>query len=86
MTSIFVLLLASATVQTAGIDRAPPAPQMRKARDPMIAVQQELCAAREIRTVAAYTLFIARHPRHALAEIARSERDALVERNKRIKK
>ena len=57
--------------------RAPPAPPMRKARDPDIAVHQELCAAREARTVAAYDLFIARHPRHALAATARAERDAL---------
>jgi len=47
---------------------------MRKARDPNIAVQEELDLARKAGTVAAYDLFIARHPKHALAQIACKER------------
>jgi hypothetical protein len=40
-------------------------------------VEQELCAARAAATVAAYDLFIARHPRHPLADVARKERALL---------
>jgi hypothetical protein len=50
---------------------------MRKARDPEIAVCEELAAARAKRTRAAYDLFIARHPDHRLAKVAREERAAL---------
>lgn len=50
----------------------------RPARDPDIAVQEELRAARAKATAAAYDLFIARHPRHKLAAIARKERAAAV--------
>ena len=49
-------------------------------RDPEIAVREELEAARHAGTVAAYDLFIARHPEHRLAEVARRERDALLRR------
>jgi hypothetical protein len=43
-------------------------------RDGNIAIQEELDAARRAGTVAAYDLFIARHPDHKLADIARRER------------
>lgn len=46
-------------------------------RDGNIAVQEELDAARKAGTIAAYDLFIARHPDHPLAEIARRERALL---------
>jgi hypothetical protein len=46
-------------------------------RDPDIAVRQELDAARRAGTVAAYDLFIARHPDHSLAKIARREQELL---------
>lgn len=46
-------------------------------RDPDIAVQEELDAARRARTVAAYDLFIARHGDHPLAAVARRERAEL---------
>lgn len=49
----------------------------RPARDGNIAIQEELCAARAKGTAAAYDLFIARHPQHPLAEVARKERAAL---------
>ena len=81
MIAMLLLLLAAAPAEAAS---APPAraTPMRKARDPDIAVHQELCAARKAGTLAAYDLFIARHPRHALAATARAERDALARRNK----
>lgn len=46
-------------------------------RDGNIAIQQELDAARRTGTVEAYDLFLARHPRHRLAETARRERARL---------
>jgi hypothetical protein len=54
----------------------PPA-GLPRARDGNIAIAQELEAARRAGTVAAYDLFIARHPDHPLAETARREREAL---------
>jgi hypothetical protein len=52
-------------------------PPMAPARDGNIAIEEELCAARKKGTVAAYDLFIARHPGHPLVEIARKERARL---------
>lgn len=49
----------------------------RPAGDPELAVHEELCAARKKGTAAAYDLFIARHPKHALAKKAREERARL---------
>ncbi len=51
--------------------------ESRPARDGNIAIAEELCAARAKATIAAYDLFIARHPRHPLAETARKERARL---------
>ena len=51
-------------------------PQPRP-RDGNVAIQEELDAARRAGTLAAYDLFLARHPGHPLAEIARRERAAL---------
>ncbi len=42
-------------------------------RDGDIAIKEELCAARRAGTAEAYQLFIARHPGHALADLARRE-------------
>jgi len=58
-------------------------PGMRPARDGNIAIQQELDAARRAGTLAEYDLFIARHPQHPLATIARAERRRLFERLRR---
>ncbi len=44
------------------------------ARDGNIAIAEELDQARRLNTVAAYDLFIARHPNHPLAVNARAER------------
>jgi hypothetical protein len=46
-------------------------------RDGNVAIREELDAARRAGTLAAYDLFLARHPDHPLAEIARRERSAL---------
>jgi len=54
-----------------------------RARDGNIAIQQELDAARAAATLEAYDLFIARHPQHPLAEIARRERAELAARQDR---
>ena len=51
-----------------------------RARDPDAAVREEFDAAREAGTVAAWDLFLERHPRHALVEAARRERAALLAR------
>ena len=48
--------------------------------DPEIAVRTELNVARRAGTRAAYDLFIARHPGHPLARVAREEREALPRR------
>jgi len=45
--------------------------------NPDIVVADELAAARRADTLAAYDLFLGRHPRHPLAETARRERAAL---------
>ena len=46
-------------------------------RDGNIAIRQELDAARRAGTLAAYDLFLARHPGHPLAVTARRERAAV---------
>jgi hypothetical protein len=53
---------------------------MRRARDGNIAIQEELDAARRAATVEAYDLFIARHPDHPLAKLAREERRRLIDK------
>ena len=55
-------------------------PQIAPARDGDIAILEELCAVRAKGTVAAYDLFIARHPNHPLAEKAKLERQKLIGR------
>jgi hypothetical protein len=52
------------------------------ARDGNIAILEELCAARAKASLAAYDLFIARHPGHPLEKEARAERRRLVETGK----
>jgi hypothetical protein len=53
---------------------------MRPARDGNIAIQEELDAARRTATVEAYDLFIERHPGHPLADVAREERQRLLDK------
>ena len=71
--------LAAAATATAGsgMENQVESPPIAPARDGNIAIQEELCAARKKGTLAAYDLFIARHPAHPLAEIARQERARL---------
>jgi hypothetical protein len=54
-----------------------------QARDGNVAIAQELCTARKARTLAAYDLFIARHPSHPLAAEAKKERAELIARLRR---
>lgn len=51
------------------------------ARDGDVAIQEELCAARKKGTVGAYDLFIARHPKHPLAKVAKEERARIASRD-----
>ena len=75
--SLLALALAGAACSTeeavARRDSTPPG--IQPARDGNIAIRQELESARNAGTVEAYDLFIARHPDHPLAEIARCERE-----------
>ena len=61
----------------------PAAAPVNRARDGNIAIAEELCAARKAGTVAAYDLFIARHPRHPLAKEALAERARLMAGHKK---
>lgn len=80
------MLLAMAATAAATANMEAPAPdmtppkQIAPARDGNIAIQEELCAARKAGTVAAYDLFIARHPGHPLEPVARDERARLLKR------
>ena len=58
-------------------------PTSQPPRDGNVAIQEELDAARRTATVAAYDLFLARHPQHLLAETARRERAQLARRGRR---
>lgn len=58
-------------------------PPIAPARDGDVAIRQELDAARRAATLAAYDLFIARHPGHKLTETARCERERLARRPRR---
>ena len=59
------------------MSQAPRSPEMPRARDGNVAIQEELDAARRAGTRAACDLFIARHPDHPLARTARQERERL---------
>lgn len=54
--------------------------ELRPARNGDIAVREELDEARRAGTLAAYDLFLARHPEHRLAEVARRERTEIAAR------
>ncbi|HWT12222.1 MAG TPA: hypothetical protein VN231_05680 [Allosphingosinicella sp.] len=77
--AVAILALASAS----GAFASPMPPQVPKARDGNIAIAEELEAARKADTLAAYDMFIARHPQHPLAQVARRERARLVRRGHR---
>ena len=75
-------ILGAAAICTAGTatDTAepPPAGGASPARDPNIAVAEELCMARAKATAEAYDRFIRRHSDHPLAQVARREREQLL--------
>lgn len=81
-----LVLIAAAALPACGASSPGPeaarqeqkGPTMRPARDGNVAIAEELEAARKAATVAAYDLFIARHPDHPLAETARRERAQLI--------
>jgi hypothetical protein len=70
-------LLAGACVEPGQRETRVSEKEIIPARDGNIAIQEELDAARRAGTVAAYDLFIARHPQHPLAATARAERAKL---------
>ena len=72
---------ATTSLGAAAPDMQPPK-QIAPARDGNIAIQEELCAARKAGTVAAYDMFIARHPGHPLEPVARQERERLLKRQR----
>ena len=74
---LFLAAMASAAVEAAPMTADRTGAAVPPARDGNIAIRQELCAARKAGTIAAYDLFIARHPDHPLAETARRERAAM---------
>ena len=77
MLSLILALTAGHCAHLQAASHAAPAPHMRKARDPEVAVKEELSLARSAGTQAAYDLFIARHPGHPLSQVARDERERL---------
>ena len=81
MLTVHILMVALGTASASAeladsMNDAPMAP----ARDGSIAIREELDAARRAGTLAAYDLFVARHPRHPLARTAREERRRVAER------
>jgi hypothetical protein len=78
----FALIAAACprSAEMCGDDRDPPV--LRPEGDPNRAVQAELDLARRAATLEAYDLFIARHPEHRLAEVARRERAAIAARRR----
>jgi hypothetical protein len=72
-----------APMAAAGMTGRAVAPPIAPHRDGNAAVAEELDLARRAGTVAAYDLFLARHPDHELARPARRERDLLAGRHHR---
>jgi hypothetical protein len=66
-----------AAVEAAPQARNEAAMEVPPARPGDVAIMEELQAARASRRVADYELFIARHPSHPLARVARAELEAL---------
>ena len=67
------LLLPLILLSVGGVSMAQDNSKANSARDPEIAVQEQLEMARAAGTVAAYELFIARYPGHPLQATARDE-------------
>ncbi len=79
---IALALLALAAPAEDAVSQDRRSTTLRPPRDGDIAVQEELDAARHAGTVAAYDLFIARHPGHRLAAVARRERQEIARRGR----
>ncbi len=76
--AVVTLALSGAALPEANmIDHPPRSTDQHRPRDGDIATLQGLNAARRAGTVEACDLFIARHPGHALAALARDERERL---------
>jgi hypothetical protein len=82
MTIWTIAAILGLIVVPSGEQRPEPATDIPPARDGNVAIRQELDAARKAGTIEAYDLFIARHPDHPLAEIARCERESLARRRR----
>lgn len=67
------LSVALASAALSAFAQAKPQMTTPLPRDGNVAIEEELCAARRVGTAEAYQLFIARHPGHALAVVARRE-------------
>ncbi|MEA3015117.1 MAG: hypothetical protein QOD42_3662 [Sphingomonadales bacterium] len=88
---IVALVLAGLALGGAGgpegsdLSKQPPlrSAELPLPRDGDIAIREELDAARRAGTLAAYDLFLARHPGHKLARTARRERAAIAARRHR---
>jgi hypothetical protein len=79
---LFLIAAAAAACAAADAPERNAMPTSIPPRDGNIAIQQELDAARRAGTVEAYDLFIARHPRHPLAETARQEKARIAHRRR----
>jgi len=79
---LVLLALTAPVIKSPADSASSEAHDMRRARDGNIAIQEELDAARRAATVEAYDLFIARHPDHHLAKVAREERQQLLDQGK----
>ena len=81
MIGLLAATAAALSMEATTPDTPPSAKEIAPARDGNIAIREELDAARRAGTVAAYDLFIARHPGHPLEAVAREERARLQARN-----
>ena len=70
-------LLVAACVAPGQRETSVASEEIIPARDGNIAIQEEFDAAKRAGTIAAWDLFIARHPKHPLVEQARAERAKL---------
>ena len=69
--------LVSCGLAAGGAVNRPDPPVQAPARDPDIAVREEFEHAERVATAEAWQLFLARHPDHALAAIAKDKLAAL---------
>ena len=83
MAQMLLMIATAAAVAghaSGGAPKEQPMPTSIAPRDGNIAIQEELDAARCKATLEAYDLFLARHPGHPLAAVARRERAVVARR------